>query len=333
MRSGEIAHQRDKLPPVVKLIVSLLAFETVGPAPPTAAPPGQRTLGDMMWLEKATPTTTAALAKGPNGEASPPPSGSKVSGEPAAATAVVAAVPEAVAPSPVARVVAAGNPSSITGHPSARPKNGKPTPGSRNSIPRKLEEAGSVLVRCPRCKACLPVGEAWDAHREEHVLEAVPSDHQEPAGIGTSRPATLCHQEGLSPPQNSSTAVPPQLRPSPSAGLVGAATGTRRTSVGGDVGRFGGDFVDFGDDIQPSDAEVRAPVQGAAGGSSDGDTGRRRSRKLSQLLMIAVTPEQAAGVLGDRGFLRDDGQTRFANLGLVGDDLPREQQEEEALNE
>lgn len=330
--AGEMPRRRDILPPVVKLIVSLLAFETVGPAPPTAAPPGQRTLRDMMWLKKPTPTTTAASAKGPNGEAGPLPSGTDVSGEPAAATAASSSVPEVVAPSPVARVAPAGSPSSITDHAAARPKTGETAPGSRISIPRKVEEAGSVLVRCPRCKACLPVGEAWDVHREEHLLEATASDHREPAGVRRSGPATQRQQEGPSSPRCLPT-MPPQHRPSSSPELVAAATEMRRTSVSGDAGGFGGGSVDIGDGVRPSGAEVRAPVEGAAGGSSDGDTGRRRSRKLSQLLMMAVTPEQAADVLGDRGFLRDDGQTRFANLGLLGDDLPGALQEETSLNE
>lgn len=327
--------QREALPPVVKLILSFLAFETAGPAPPTAAPPGQRTLRNMMWLEKATSTRTAALAKGPHGAASPPPSESRTSGESAAATAVEV-VPKTVATSPVARVAApAGNLGSITDHAAGLLKAGELTDGSRKSIPRKAEETGSVLVRCPRCKACLPVGEAWDAHREEeHLIAAAPSDHPEPPGVRRNRRATLHHQavpSSLSPSPLS--AIPPQHRPLSSLELVEAATGTRKTLVAVNAGRSEGDFVDFGEGVPPSDAEVRTPIQGAAGGSSDGDSERRQSRKLSHLLMIAVMPEQAAGVLRDRGFLRDDGQTRFANLGLVGDDLPRDQQEETALEE
>lgn len=327
--AGEIPRQRDTFPPVVKVIVSLLAFETVGPAPPTAAPPGQRTLRDMLWLKKAAPTTTGALAEDPVGVASPPTLGSKVSRESAAATAVVA-VPETVVPSPVSRVAPAGNPSSSTDRTAGRSKTGEPTLGGRNA-PRKVEEAGSVLVRCPRCKACLPVGEAWDAHREEHLLFATLFDHQEPAVVRRSMPATLHHQAGPPPPTPLPT-IPPQHRLVSSPELVGAAAGARTTSIGGGVGRFGGDFLDVGNDTPPSDAEGRTPVQGATGGSSDGEAGRRQSRKLSHLLMMAVTPEQAAGVLEDRGFLRDNGQTRFANLCLVGDDLPRERQET-ALNE
>eukprot|EP00903_Cladosiphon_okamuranus_P014191 g13185.t1 len=183
--AGEAPHQRDALPPVVKLIVSLLAFETVGPGPPTVAPPGQRTLRDMMWLKKGASTNTAPCAEGPDGSARPPRSGNEVTGESAAvkAGATAATVPETVTSSHVALVA-------------------------------------------------------------------------------------------------------------------------------------------------PADAEVRKPAQGVAGGSSGGDAGGRQSRKLSHLLMMAVTPEQAADVLRDHGFLRDDGQTRFANLGLVGNDFPREQQKE-----
>eukprot|EP00752_Nemacystus_decipiens_P009989 g8908.t1 len=115
--------------------------------------------------------------------------------------------------------------------------------------------------------------------------------------------------------------------------LIGVATRTRRTFVGGGLGRLGGDLFRIGDDVRSSDAEARTAVQGTVGDCSDGDAERRRSRKLSQLLHIAVTPEQAANVLGVCGFLRDDGQTRFVNLGLAGDDVSRGQQEEEALNE
>lgn len=320
--AGEMAHQKETLPPVVKLNVSLLAFETVGPGPPTTAPPGQRTLRDMMWLEKTTSTSTAAGAKCPNGAASPPPSQSKVSGESAAAPAE-AAVPGTVAPSPVARVAPAGIPSSIADHVAGLPKTGELIGGNRSSIPRKMEETGSILVRCPKCRACLPVGETWDTHREEHLLVAATSDHQQPdSGIRTRRPSPHPHLS-TTPPQRG--ALSPEL--------VECATGTRKTSGAGNVGRLEGDFLDFGDDIPPSDAEARIPTQEAAGGSSDGDAGRRQSRKLSQLLMIAVTPEQATNVLQDRGFLRNDMQTRFANLGLVGAEFPREQQEERAFNE
>lgn len=328
--AGEMSHQGEALPPVVKLIVSLLAFETMGLAPPTPAPPGQRTLRDMMWLKKSAPLSAAALTKAPGGEASPPLSGSKVSGEAAVATA--GSAPEAVAPSPVARVSPAENPGRIVDHAAGKPHAGEQTGGSRSRVPRKVEEPGSILVRCPRCKACLPVGEAWDAHREEHTLIEAPNDHQEPGGIRKSRPGTLYHLGGSSSRPRPS-AMPPRHQPWSSPELVGAAAGTRSTSGTVNMGRSRGDFVGDGDDIPPPDAEVRTPIQGAAGGNSDGGAGRRHSWKLSHLLMIAVTPEQAADVLGDRGFLRDDGQTRFANLGLVGNNYPREEEEEVALKE
>ncbi len=314
----------------MKLNVSLLGFENVGAAAPAAVPPGQRTLRDMMWLEKdAAPSSTAAKTKGSPHAASPPTPRNGDSRNWAAGA-------KAVAPSPVAHV-AAGSPSpprpetiarSIANQATGLPKNGKPPDGGGGvGAPRCVVEGGSVLVRCPRCKACLPVGEAWDSHREEHLSAGVSPDHREPAGIQSKRsmPATAGCQAGSSSPPH--CPLPP-LPSRSSLGAEGAVPGARAAAADVNVG-FDTDEIGFGDDDPPpplNQAREAEAVRGVGRGSRGGDEGLRQSWKLSDLLMVAVRPEQAADVLRERGFLRDDGQTRFANLGLVGDAAPGEQQ-------
>lgn len=322
----------------MKLNVSLLGFENVGAAAPAAVSPGQRTLRDMMWLEKdaALSRTTAKTTDSPPAQ-SPSTSGNGGSGK-------LSAGAKAVAPSPIAHAIA-GFPSpprpgmiapSIANQATGLPATGKP-PDSGSSVgaPRYVAEEGSVLVRCPRCKACLPVGEAWDAHREEHLSTDVSPDNQEHAGIQSkhSMPATACRQAASSSP-------PPHLSLSPrpsrsSLGAEGAAPGARAAAAGRNMGHVAGDFG-FGDGDPPpplNSAREAEAARGIARGSSGSGGGLRKSWKLSDLLMVAVMPEQAADVLRERGFLRHDGQTRFANLGLVGDDASPGEQQRTALDE
>lgn len=355
VRAGATNKPGQMLPPVVKLIVSLLGFESVGPAPPTAAPPGQRTLRDMLWLEKdPTSAGTAAVTKGSrwngsnisNGATSPPPSGNGI------AAGEATAVAEVVAPSPLARVVPVRSPSR-----SDLPKKGELAIEDDRKIPqndaveyrnvshrvteknkeinirRKIVEDGSVLVRCPRCKACLPVGEAWDAHREEHMSVAALPDLHEPSEVQvcSGKPSSPCHTTALLPSSEAKTSsrhhlssFTPQPQPPPASELARAAAGTRQEPVSANLRQNGRHFGVDGD-TRTSNAAVGVPARGVAAyssggdGGDGGDGGRWQSRKLSDLLMAAVTPEQAANVLKERGFMHGDGQTRFANLGLVED--------------
>lgn len=332
------------LSPVVKLNVSLLGFESVGPAPPAASSPGQRTLRNMLWLEKGTTSAgTAALAQGsswntPNEAASPPPSGKGVSGGEVTAAAVEAAKPEVVAPSPAARVVPVRSPSrsdlpqkeGLAVHGSTNPPRNVAEEHRNNmeiDIRRKAVEDGSVLIRCPRCKACLPVGEAWDAHREEHISLAVLPDRHETAEVRVygGIPSTPCHAAVLLPSSETKASSrhrrslsPPQPQPPPALELTGAAGGTQKAPIGSNSRQAGGGFgVDS--DAQSSKAAVGVSARGGATDNSDGDggDGRWKKQKLSDLLMVAVTPQQAANVLKKCAFVRDDGETRFASLGLV----------------
>ncbi|CAB1097215.1 unnamed protein product [Ectocarpus sp. CCAP 1310/34] len=298
----------DTLPPVVKLNISLLGFENVGRTQSTAAPPGQRTLRDMMWLEKpAAKTDAGAGTEGRrrdgnnlNTSATPP----RKNDLPRKS-----AVADTVEPSPVAQTVAVRsvnrsgviNSSSPT-QPCSLPKasNTIATTGDGDSPPT-IAEQGSVLVRCPRCKACLPVGEAWDAHREAHLAVSPLADDGKDVSK-TSGQSTRPHQSdgpaSVHPPDRSFVTTNAAVEP-----------------CAGNEGQAGG-CVAFEDNDFRSDSAFEVPLRGRAGSSGDGRDELWRSRKLSDLLMLAVSPEQAADVLKQRGLLRDDGQTRFASLHL-----------------
>lgn len=348
--AGATNSRSEMLPPVVKLIVSLLGFESVGPAPPTATSPGQRTLRNMLWLEKG---TTAAVGKGsrwneshiPNEAASPQPSGKGVSGGKATAAAAAVATPgesaapaEIVAPSPVARVVPIGSLSrsdlprkeGLAIHCSKiKPRNIAEHRSTMEIDIRQKVAEGSVLIRCPRCKACLPVGETWDAHRDEHMSSAGLPDSHETAEVRlySRTPSTECHAAMLLPSSETKASSghlrplsPPQPQPPPALELIEATGGAQKAPGGANLRQVGGDF-EIDNYADSSKAAVAVSTRGGAADSSDGDDGdgRWEKRKLSDLLMVTVTPQQAANVLKECGFIRDDGQTRFANLGLVED--------------
>lgn len=297
----------DTLPPVVKLNISFLGFENVGRGQPTAAPPGQRTLRDMMWLEKpATQTDAGAGMEDRRRDGNSlntgrtPPRKNDLPRE--------LAVADTVGPSPVVQMVAVRSMDSPGVIASS-------VPSQRGSLPKAtnarvtddgcssptVAEPGSVLVRCPRCKACLPVGEAWDAHREAHLTVSSLAD----GGMDGSRSSGQSarpHQSDVlaSVHPRDRSFVTTDAAVEPSAGNEGQA--------GGGVG--------FEDSRFRSGPAFEVPARGGAGSGEDGGDGLWCSRKLSDLLMLAVSPEQAADVLKQRGLLRDDGQTRFASLDL-----------------
>ncbi|CAM9178189.1 unnamed protein product [Ectocarpus sp. 13 AM-2016] len=298
----------DELPPVVKLNISLLGFENVGRTQPTAAPPGQRTLRDMMWLEKPAAQTDAGAGmegRRPDGNnlntAATPPRKNDLPRK--------LVVADTVEPSPVAPTVAVRSvnrsgaiDSSSPTQPCSLPKASITiaTTGDGDSPPTVAEQ-GSVLVRCPRCKACLPVGEAWDAHREAHLAVSPLADDGKDVSR-TSGQSTRPHQSdvpaSVHPPDRSLVTTDAAVEP---------CAGKERQAGGG---------VGFEDNGFRSGSAFEVPVRGRAGSGEDGLDDLWRSRKLSDLLMLAVSPEQAADVLKQRGLLRDDGQTRFAGLDL-----------------
>lgn len=322
----------ENLPPVVKLIVTLLGFESVGPTPPTAAPPGQQTLRGMMWLKKddAAPRSPEAMNRPTEdttslgGETSPPRSGRRASEESSAA--------EVVAPSPVPEVVPMRSPSKCA------VVRARDVAGPRQERVRQMKgvvgEEGSVLVRCPSCKACLPVGTAWDAHREEHMSGVAADGRSGPTRFESSRGPAVPHQAAALPllpseadapryplPDSDHNACVRLLEPRPrmaSLEVVSAATaGEQEQSVEGNAGNLGGKDASGGNTASPK-AAVRSPVRDMTAESGDCPGDRARSRKFSELLMLAVSPDQAADVLRQRGFLADDRQTRFANVCTQG---------------
>ena len=367
---GETNNRRGKAsPPVVKLNVSLLGFVNLGVAASVSPPPGQRTLCSMAWLGRDAPSaalsmdapSTTLSMDGHDGSSS---GGGRSSGnenpDEVAATRVVpdkhfpnekAAARVQVAPgkkNPGEELAARGGVTPAADFPVEQPApvpptsaidyprpdgasllNGNPRKRGRDDDPLQVAER-SVLVRCPRCKACLPLGDMWDAHREEHLLILERNKSGRRLGGSISAEKLL---PGTKPPVLSG--VLPSPHPSvvsPSRGAMGlhapggnprsgGVAGTRhtRSSLTADEGRVDDTgYVGGG-------RHTRLTLD-VDGGRSDGD-GRGGRMRLSDLLLRAVSPAQASDVLKERGLLRCDGQTRFAHLGLA------EGQRQSALDE
>ena len=313
---GESNH-RSKAPPVVKLNVSMLGFVNLGLAAPVSASPGQRTLRGMAWLGRDAPSTSVPVRReGGDSTQAGRSAGVQFSKEAATAAPVVpvagSRTGQHVSTSPMNMSAidhrAGGAAALLDGTPTPR-KGG--VPGPPPPPPPQAAE-GSVLVRCPRCRACLPLGDVWDAHREEHLLileqesglrrsENMPPLEVLPPGAETS---TL--NGVLLSPQPS--AVSPSGDPSGATGLQAPEGTVRKGGVGGARRTRSRRAVDR-----------RRDDDGAGGGG--------RGTRLSDLLPQAVSPAQAADVLKKRGLLRSDGQTRFAHLHFA------EGQQQSALDE
>ncbi|CAM9355446.1 unnamed protein product [Hapterophycus canaliculatus] len=306
---ADMNRRSEILPPVVKLIVSLLGFESLGPTPPTAAPPGQRTLRGMMWLKNddALSSTAAALKISANdttrssGDASPPPSGRIISDGLIAAERIAhSPVPDSVpirSPS-TCGVVRAQNIGGIL------EKGGRKSADGAGDLSPQAAEEGSVFVRCPSCKACLPVGNAWDVHREEHMSAVGPA-----ASYGADALRLLPSEKDASSYQ---------LPPEKDASSYRLPVNDQNAYIFIERAKELGGIRESEDNAFSSNAAIKAPSRDAAAVTNDCPCDRSRSRKLSDLLMSAVSPDQAADVLRQRGFLADNGQTRFAKVGREG---------------
>lgn len=328
----------EHLPPVVKLIVTFLGFESVGPAPPTAAPPGQQTLRGMMWLKKddALSGTPAAMKEAPKNA-----SGRSAQTSPQPPRRVVPeglSAAEIVAPSPGPDLVPIRSPMKcgvVHAQDVASPtdKGGCEVAGGVENLPTRAAEEGSVLVRCPSCKACLPVGKAWDTHREEHISGAVANGRTEQKDYLPSRtPAAPQRTGALLQPllsevdakscrlpvddRNAHVRLEPRPRLASSEVEHGATAGEQEEFVEGSSRKLGGGYGSEENASSPR-AVVRSPARDTTAESGRCPDDRARSRKLSDLLMLAISPEQAADVLRQRGFLAADGQTRFGNFNML----------------
>lgn len=294
---------RNDFPPVVKINVSLLGFESIGPAEPTPAPPGQRTLREMMWLRH---DAVPAAASKVRPEGSPEQRSPEGASRPFVGENAGQVEDATVVPPPVEHVLR--SPGSVISTPTTRTVSPSlELEGESRDHAQHVTE-GSVLVRCPRCMACLPLGATWDAHREEHSLV---SSRREPALRRQQHvPFTTVPPEAKTSPctPRQDTPVSPQIpRLLSSAESSGAATGTQTPDGRMSVREMGGSR---GSTPSNSDAE-------AGGLADDNAAGGPPKRRLSDLLRLAVSSEQAADVLRQRGFLRADGQTRFARVGLL----------------
>lgn len=302
-------------PPVVKLNVSLLGFEKVGMAGPVAVPPGQRTLRDMRWLGRGSTSDSNSQVLHEHGTSNrrSQPSAGGVLGEQRAATALVVC-------SPIASV-----PQSLSASPLDDPSRQTGTKGDGHEDEVRdseshVAEGNSILVRCPKCKACLTLGEAWDSHRKEHVA------------LGVKRDKAGVHRRNNNP--SPTTGLSPTAFPSPrrKTSSLHSARKCRqiRAQQSQPLPRWEDSLESDGrreHDITLSRAkrrqfeesvgDKRSKQAGEYASQSDGAGGRsEKPARLSDLLRLAVTPAQAADVLRRRGWLRPDEQTRFAHLRL-----------------
>lgn len=259
---GNPRSENNETPPVVKINLSFLGFESVvGVASVVAGPSRQQQqqlkLTDMMHREKCVAEQTTATVDRREGDEN-----QKRRDD----AGKVAPVPARASPA---------------------------TPP-----PLVILEEGSVLVRCPKCKACLPLGAAWDSHRDEHgsslsetSMEAVSAR----SPLGTDRHK----RRGDTSPSPSPSRPPYVKRRSP------LASSTMMTEIisPDEVGTGAGDGPEIPTTIRGGMSAGEGPIAG-------------RRERLSDLLERAVRPSQAADVLRECGLLPADGRTRFAGVFL-----------------
>lgn len=314
-RAKDGGNPANELPPVVKLNVSLLGFEKVDMAGPVAVPPGQRTLRDMRWLGRgcASDSNYQVLHEHGTSNRRSQPSVGGVLGEQRAATALVVC-------SPIASV-----PQSLSASPLDDPgrQTGTKRDGHEDDVRDRephVAEGNNILVRCPKCKACLSLGEAWDRHRKEHVALGVKRDK-----TGVHRcsnnpfPTTSLSPTAFPSPKRKTSSPhsarksrqirPQQRQPLPRWEDSFDSDGRREHDITLNRGKRRQSGESVGDKRSKQAGEYASQSDGA------GDRNEKPAR-LSDLLPLAVTPAQAADVLRRRGWLRPDEQTRFAHLRL-----------------
>lgn len=297
---------RGESPPVIKLNVALLGFSTVGKpaANGVAAGLGQRTLSGMTWLGRDSISAVVTGHDNPSSENMGEASGSRISPirptRPVATESVVSLSASTASPaaglsagsvrSPVPRAISAVSPPL------------QQLGEVRRKAPQVTEN--SVLVRCPICKACLPVGDGWDAHREEHwALENKAKLMIKSPGRRQVSPLP----GSRIPERQTAIALQEQHTMSRRNVLHVAEERTRHNPIMISPSRYVGGSSDANEASRPS------LLFGVDELRERDENGGQRS-KLSELLRVAIMPEQAAQILRDHGLLQAGGQTRFANL-------------------
>lgn len=301
IKSREGMKKRVENSPVIKLNVVLLGFVNVGKpmGKDGASGLGQCTLSGMMWLGRDSVSAVVTDHDNPSSEdmggaskdckspirlAGPVAPGSMMSLS--ASTAFPTVELSARSCRSPLRVISAVSP---TLHQLGEDRRKAP-PATENS----------VLVCCPMCKSCLPVGDGWDAHREEHrVLETK-------AKLGTRSPGRR-QESSLAPGRRDSR------------GQSGIALQEQHAMFAEKRAQHDSIVISRSTYNTPNCGanEASGPplLLGLNGLQGKGRKGGQRS-KLSELLRVAVTPRQAAQILRDDGLLQADGQTRFADLFL-----------------
>lgn len=292
---GRDGNPRRQIPPVVKIIIYLLGFENIGTLEQVAAPQGQPTLKDMLWKgPDASPSKVSRYTRGDRGDSELTSYGTS---DKTTARPVQASPPAPVPRSPILSTLPVANDLSLKSREQGRG-------GSKN--PAQVA-AGSILVHCPRCKACLPLGEAWDRHREEHLHtqkaspKSVVRQQIKASSTSTAFPSETKISDGLWRERMTL----PQQNP-PRSFDAERDLATNRNTCTRQVKRA-----------------VRAPPpHSTAGEGRSGEAASKRAR-LSDLFHQAVTPERAADVLKELRLLKEDGQTRFAHLFSTREDTGR----------
>lgn len=257
----------------------------------TAASSKQRTLRDMVWLGNESGASEEVTPQ--HGLAGTTEAGIPTSSSSAESTTVSQAhVDSALSRPDVGRQTRSSPPS-----PRLRLAAERLSPSRRERNEQQYVQhavQGDVLVRCPRCKICLPLGQSWDRHREQHlVLER----------RRTFTSGTVTSLESSSVMTRRDHAVPRQQGVL-SMAVAESQKGRQSPSVRPELAREG--TVLAKREQAPHGASVQQEQQGASA--------------LSALLPLVVEASQAREFLNERGLLHGNAQTRFAHL-FVNDEL------------
>ena len=314
--AGGTSYPANETPPVVKLNLSFLGFENVV----GSGVPGQRKLTEMMrrpancvsnhrrdlggvvTIREGGRDESKAVDRDRNcmsldgfeergkgdADVGPPPSNAL----PLPQTSLAQAQAHAAATTSIG--------SSTVRQPGRGGYDGQPSPIALGG------KDGSVLVRCPRCKACLSLGAAWDGHRDEHKHVSSSEGRKE------KRDALCLSMSPRTTPRGRKRTA--SLSSPEPVGSRGIAPPAAKRSCGREEVRAGGGS---GGVVLESSAAVVASDDRFSWGAG----GRER---LSDLLRLAVTPAQAARVLTERGMLPADGRTRFAGVFLEASQQKRQ---------
>lgn len=286
-------------PPVVKIIVTLLGFESLTKTAAVSVR-GQRTLDEMMRQQKGAGLVGRTDHKEGIADSNP------VDATPPGSAVTEATAPTAKVLHPTGRGSGTSE-DEVLRYSELRSRDESdcvhilPQGGDEEGAPRVSQD--SVLVRCPKCKACLPIGRGWDEHRERHsALDHSRRVRREPSRRTTT--AVPGQPSCITTSRAPSVREPgPDIAPPPGGVPPGTSTETYIGPPPREAGQAGERKVP-GNTRQAVTAED-AVVQD-----------EKRALRLSALLPLAVGATEAMNILRTRGLLRADGVTRFANLYL-----------------